>query len=227
MLGRVPKKACAEISQKFSQLQTELQQATAFIEAITRGELAQEIDYKAFEEAKALAEALQAMRAQMQSFNQTERQRNWVIEGQAQFSELLRHYNQDIQELSDQLLKFLVHYTGAIQGGVFILNDEKPNESYLEMKACYAYDRKKYIRRIVPIEEGFAEGLVGQVFLEGHLTYLREVPQDYTRITSGLGEATASHLVIVPLKTNEATLGVLELAAFQAFEKYQLEFWKK
>jgi methyl-accepting chemotaxis protein len=227
IFGSKKKQVYNELNQKFNKLSEELNLATEFIEKITSGNLDKSLAEMKFTEAQKLSQALQSMQNQLNTFSEAEKQRNWTIEGQAKFGELLRTYNQDIKELSDQLLKFLVNYLQANQGGVFILNDENPNQRFLDLKSCYAYDRKKFTKKQILIEEGYAEGLIGQVFLEGKSTYLNQVPQDYLRITSGLGDASPNYLVIVPLKTNEETLGVLEIASFLPFENYQLDFLEK
>jgi hypothetical protein len=70
------------------------------------------------------------------------------------------------------------------------------------MQACYAFNRSKHItQRILP-----GDGLIGQAFLEKETVYLKDVPDQFVRITSGLGEANPRHVLIVPLKMNE-TIG--------------------
>ncbi|NJO01563.1 MAG: PAS domain-containing protein [Bacteroidia bacterium] len=68
------------------------------------------------------------------------------------------------------------------------------------------------------------EGLVGQIYLEQKSFYLKEAPEDYLKITSGLGDAKPAYILVVPLKFNDEVLGILELASFRKFEPYQMEF---
>jgi len=153
-----------------------------------------------------------------------EEQRNWGTAGLAKFAEILRSDNDNIEALTYNIISNMVNYLGANQGGIFVMNDaEKASERVLEMTACYAYDRKKFLeKKIAP-----GEGLVGTCFLEGKPIYMTKVPEVYISITSGLGDATPKAIFICPLKVNDDIYGVIELAAFTPFEPYQLEFIQK
>jgi hypothetical protein len=147
-----------------------------------------------------------------------ERHRSWGNEGLAMFRQVMSSHSQ-IKPMCEDMIAKIVKYVKAAQGGIFILNDAKE----LELMACYAFERKKYITKtLLP-----GEGLVGQCFIEAHRIYMTKVPHEYVRITSGLGGATPDCVLIIPLKLKDETLGVLELASFKPFKPYQLDFMDK
>ena len=91
------------------------------------------------------------------------------------------------------------------------------------MKSCYAWDKKKFLNH--KIYKG--EGLAGQAWQEGDIVYLTEVPQNYIKITSGLGDANPTSVLIVPLKVNDQIFGVVEIASFNLFQDFEMEFVQK
>lgn len=150
-------------------------------------------------------------------------QRNWASQGLAEFNELLRNVGDDMQILSNKVIEKLVRYLDANMGGIYIVDDSDKDDIHLDLTAFYAYDRLKYAKQRIEI----GENLIGQCFRENETVYLTDLPKGYAHISSGLGEADPTCLVIVPLKVNAETFGIVELASFRVIEKYQVEFIEK
>lgn len=211
-----------QLNERVASLESQINTATEFVKEIEKGNLT--ADYSLAdvvgEKADVLAESLLSLRLQLKSYSIQEKERNWVTEGLAKFIDILRSKNEDVAELTDNIIRNLVKYVGANQGGLYLVNDDNPKDRYIEMAACYAYDRKKYLNQRIEI----GEGLTGQAVLEKDTIYLTEIPQSYMRITSGLGNASPSNLLIVPLKIEENVFGVVEVASFDKIQQYQIEF---
>lgn len=209
-----------DMAQAVDKLVVGLRSTSLFAENIGNGNY--QASFTPLSEHDVLGNALINMRNNLEKVAEDDKRRNWATEGVAKFSEILRRNNDNITKLGDELISNLVKYMKANQGGFFIVNDTE-SEPYLELTSCYAWDKKKYIEQ--HIYEG--EGLTGQVWQEKETIYLTEVPQNYITITSGLGEANPKSILIVPLKVNDEIYGVIEMASFNEFATYEIEFIEK
>lgn len=169
-----------------------------------------------------LAGALVKMREKMKDAKETDRKHLWVTDGLAEFSTLVRNHQHDFRLFADKVTAYLVNYLGAQQGGLFVVNDDD-DDQYLQLEASYAFNKKRFVEKRVKI----GNGLVGQTYLEKKPIVLTQVPEGYTHITSGLGDATPRCLMIMPFAYNGKVEAVVELASFNVFAPYQQEFLSK
>lgn len=194
-------------------------QQTDFAEQIKSGNIT--TTYSLPHENDGLGKALLGIKENLNAIHLEDQQRNWASEGLSKFVQILQSAK-NLKELSNDIIINLVRTIGANQGAIFILVGDG-DEAVLEMQACYAFARSKHLtQRVTP-----GEGLIGQVFLEKNTVYLKKVPEQFVRITSGLGEANPRHILIVPLKMNETIVGIVELASFAEFSQYLIEFVEK
>ena len=192
-----------------------------FMEAISAGNYSANFDDELLR--GTMGNTLITMRDKLKANAEEDRKRNWSTSGLAQIGELLRTSFTTTQDLFDGIIKFVVKYTKSNQGGLFLLNEENAGQKHLELVACYAYERKKFLNKTIDV----GEGLVGQSFLEAQSIYLVEVPEDYVAITSSLGSAKPNALLVMPLKVNGKVFGILELATFGKYEPHEIELVEK
>jgi PAS domain S-box-containing protein len=152
-----------------------------------------------------------------------EEKRRWINEGLARFAEVVRSGNNNLVQLADHIIQNIVKYLDANQGGLFLINGEEGSQSFLELTASFAYDRKKFLKKRIEI----GEGLLGTCALEKETIMVTKLPDDYIEITSGLGEAPPKCLVLVPLKLDNELLGVIEVASFKLFQPHEIDFLEK
>ncbi len=170
-----------------------------------------------------LGNSLLEMQSSLREAAEREKKEKFVNVGLASVSEILRNHVEDLDELSDKVIEKLVNYMKANQGGLFILEEENDGSKVITLKACRAYDRKKFLNKTIAV----GEGLIGQIALEKETLVMTEIPEGYLNITSGLGIASPSSLVIVPLKSNEEVVGLIEMASFKEFNDTDIEFLEK
>jgi putative methionine-R-sulfoxide reductase with GAF domain/HAMP domain-containing protein len=220
--AKVSNDEIGEMSRAMDNLVNGLRATTTFAENIGNGNY--KSDFNPLSEHDVLGNALINMRNNLEKVAEDDKKRNWATEGLAKFGELLRTNNNDVQKLSEEIIANLVKYIKGNQGAIYIIDDEETDgEQTMSMKACYAWDKKKYLNQ--KIFKG--EGLSGQAWQEGDSIYLTEVPQNYIRITSGLGDANPSSVLITPLKLNDQVFGVVEVASFSVFQDFEIDFVKK
>jgi methyl-accepting chemotaxis protein len=202
-------------------LAKDLEASQTFIESLKTGNL--QATYSGDQETL-IGKSMMSLRDRMIDLAREEERRNWMNQGIAQFSDILRVSDQHSSAaLYDSIVSNLVRYLKANQGCIFSLNDDNDNDTFLELISCYAYDRKKFQEKRVPI----GEGLIGQCFYEKQVIYLKDVPKEYVSISSGLGEARPRNVILVPMILDQNIHGIIELASFSLFEKYQIDFLQK
>lgn len=208
------------LTNSISLLVDSLEEVSDFAHNIGQGNF--NLEFKVRNSQDKLGNALLEMRDSLKLIAEEDKKRNWANEGMAQFGEILRTNNEDIGDLAYNIISNMVKYLNANQGGIFLINGQN-HTRYLELAAAYAYNKKKYLQKRVEI----GQGLLGQCVLEEDTIHLREIPQGYIDITSGLGEATPNSLLIVPLKVNDKVYGVIEIASFNFFQPYEILFLER
>jgi PAS domain S-box-containing protein len=203
-----------------------LKKTTDFATMLGKGVF--DTEYEPLSDRDALGNALIEMRQNLNRAAIDEKRRKreddtrkWVNEGIAKFNDILRQSPDDIEELSNRVIKELVNYLGANQGAMYVFNDtEDKDERYLDLTAAYAYGKEKKRRnKVYP-----GEGLLGTAAVEKESIYMTDIPDSYLNITSGLGHANPRSLLIVPMKVEEDVFGVVEIASFKEFKSHQIKF---
>ncbi|MFZ6008968.1 MAG: c-type heme family protein [Bacteroidota bacterium] len=219
---KVPENEMKEVINGLNILQDNFRRAASFAQRVGKGEL--DAEFHKLGDKDLLGIALIEMRNNLQKASEEDARRNWVTAGLAQLGETLRENQNGTTTLYDKIIQFVVKYTNSNQAGLFVIGDDNSNnEEYLELVACYAYERKKYLNKRV--DKG--EGMIGQCFLEGEVIYITQIPKDYVKITSGLGEALPGSLLLIPMKVNDKVYGIIEMLSFNKYEPHEIEFMKK
>ena len=130
-----------------------------------------------------------------------DKKQNWTTSGLAKFGDILRHNNDNLDNLSFNIISNLVDYLEANQGALFIKEyevtegSEDQDKVFFELKSAIAWGRDKFIKKKVEV----GEDLVGRCAHEKKTIYLTEVPEDYVEITSGMGSSNPRSVLIVQI----------------------------
>ena len=215
----------SNIAHSLNALKTGLGRAVTFAEEIGKGNL--NAQFEPMSQTDELGLSLLGMRDSLNAASEEDAKRkdmdskqNWITVGSAKFGDILRQYNNDMEDFSFNIISNLVKYVGANQGGLFVINDDDKDNVFFELTAGYAYNIRKMLKKNV--QPGV--GLVGRCILEAESIYINNLPEEYINITSGLGEKSPSCLLIVPFKFNNDIYAVAEIASFTEIEPYKQQF---
>lgn len=217
-----------ETLKAYNKLLDGLRNNARFAQEMGEGKL--DIEFTPLSKSDVLGNALLSMRESLVHSKAEDEKRqiedykqSWTAQGIAKFGDILRQNNDDIIELSHNIIQNLVHYTDSIMGGIFIYQDENPNDLHLALTGAYAYDRRKYFKKKVLLKEG----LVGTCAVERKTAFLTKLPDDYVEVESGLGESQPQSLLLVPFHAEDRLIGVLEIASFNIYQKHEIAFIEK
>jgi CheY-like chemotaxis protein/CHASE3 domain sensor protein len=121
--------------------------------------------------------------------------------------------------LAQSVISELSILVEAGHGVFYVFHDESDGEGELTLLGSYGFKEGENLSRKIKI----GEGLVGQCALEKKAILLTQVPPDYIRISSGLGEHTPINILVKPVLYQDELIGVIELASFNKFEPVQRE----
>ena len=129
------------------------------------------------------------------------RRQEWLQSGQTQLSERMGG-EQQLPQLGESVLRFLSEYLDAHAGVSFI----EEGGSFRRF-ATYAVP----VPGIILERFGSGDGLLGQAVKDRRTFLVRDVPEGYLAIGSGLGQSLPRHLIISPVAVDGAVNAVLEL----------------
>ncbi|MBI5115954.1 response regulator, partial [Candidatus Poribacteria bacterium] len=125
----------------------------------------------------------------------------------------------DVACLSSKVISEIATYLDA-QVGAFYMLDGKGNGPVLSLLSSYAYTKRKNLSN----EFKPGEGLVGQAALEKKQILVSNVPEEYVKVTSGLGEASPRSITVTPFLYESRVSGVVEIGTLGQMSGTQLEY---
>ncbi len=182
-------------------------------DALSRGDYNERIEPRSDKDE--LGHALARMTDTLRTVSAQNARENLLKSGQTELAEKLRG-DRSVVELTGNVITFLAEYFGA-QVGAFYLSVP---DNMLELAAGYAYRK----RNESAIRFAVGEGLVGQAAGELKPIIITKVPEDYIRVTSGLGDAVPASILVYPILLMGKLKGVIELGMLKTFSDRDLEF---
>ena len=153
-------------------------------------------------------------------------QRNWVTHGLANFGEIIRQDNDNVEDFALNLLSQLLQYVDIVQGAIYFKKeDQYSDEVKFENKAAIAYGKQIMLENL---EVTSKDGIFGRTIDEMKCIYLEDIPDSYVSFTQGKKEAQKPrNLLVVPMIVNDEIYGIMELVSYNHIEQYKIEFIEK
>ena len=181
--------------------------------AVTEGDLTRQVGVEASGEVAVLKDKLNEMIRNLRETTRQNTEQDWLKTNLERFTRMLQG-QRDLATVSNLILSELAPLVSA-QHGVFytLASLDEGGEQVLRYQAGYGYKERKHLANHFRL----GEGLVGQCALEKERILLTDVPSDYVRINSGLGESTPLNIIVLPILFEGHVRAVVELASFSHF----------
>ncbi|RZM10394.1 MAG: histidine kinase, partial [Pedobacter sp.] len=158
---------------------------------------------RTFDQQKETEEKIRESNIQLEHISAENEQKNWLLSGATNVNEAMRG-EQEIEELAVNVITVISNYVQASVGAIYLFDEAKKT---FRFQGGYAYRKSKAAHH----EYHHGEGLVGQAALEKQAKLLTDIPADYIKISSGLGDTSPSAIFLLPVIFKDETLAVIEL----------------
>ncbi len=207
------------VNQLAATLTTQIRAIAEVATAVTTGDLSRSITVEAAGEVSDLKDNINEMIRNLRDTTRINTEQDWLKTNVARFTRLLQG-QRDLLTVSRLILSELAPLVSE-QHGVFFVNEpSEDGEATLRLIASYGFNERKSLNNRFRT----GEGLVGQSVLEKQRILLTDVPEDYVKVNSGLGEAAPRNIVVLPVIFEGDVLAVIELASFNRFSDTHLTF---
>jgi len=207
------------VNQLSATLTTQVRAIADVATAVTKGDLTRSIGVEASGEVAVLKDNINEMIRNLKETTEKNTEQDWLKTNLARFARMLQG-QRDPMTVSKMILSELAPLVNAEHGVFYGMIGPNGTEPHLTFQAGYAYRRRKD----VPTQFRIGEGLVGQCAFEKKKILITDVPGDYLKITSGLGEAKPLNILVLPVLFEGDVRAVIELASFQRFSQTHQDF---
>jgi HAMP domain-containing protein/CheY-like chemotaxis protein/signal transduction histidine kinase len=209
------------VNQLAGTLTTQLRAISEVSTAVTQGDLTRSIAVEAQGEVAELKNTINQMITNLAETTRINAEQDWLNSNMARFTGMLQG-ERDLETVSRLIMSELTPLVGSQHGAFFMMESPGGEGDDFELRLIATYGYKQ--RKNVPAKFKIGEALVGQAALEQKPILITQAPDDYVRITSGLGEGAPVNVIILPVLFEDQVMAVIELASFQRFSSVQQAF---
>src|SRR5205809_1059099 len=207
------------VNQLAANLTTQVRAIAEVATAVTKGDLTRSISVAAQGELAVLKDKINEMILNLKETTRKNTEQDWLKTNVARFTRMVQG-QRDLLAVSKLVLSELAPLVEAQQGIFYIMMETQDQEPRLKLLASYAFKERRHLAT----DYKLGEGLVGECAMEQERILLTDVPADYIKITSGLGESKPLSIVVLPVLFEGQIKAVVELASFHRFSDIHLAF---
>ncbi|MFJ5642727.1 HAMP domain-containing protein [Streptomyces sp. NPDC093223] len=186
--------------------------------AVAEGDLTRSITVVASGEVADLKDNINSMVESLRETTRANQEQDWLKTNLARISGLMQGHR-DLPVVAELIMDELTPLVSA-QYGAFYLAEDTERGHELRLVGSYGYPDDTERPTRIPV----GRSLVGQAARNRRIINVEELPEGYVTISSGLGQAVPSALVVLPIVVEEQVLGVIELASLARFTQIHQDF---
>ncbi|ALK98339.1 chemotaxis protein CheY [Massilia sp. WF1] len=143
------------------------------------------------------------------------RHQDWLRTGQAELATKSANLH-ELQPLADAVLDYVTPYLGGVVAAMYARSDD----GTLTRIGAYGFAHQDQHARVIQPKESLA----AQAANQNRILTLRELPPDYIKVGSGLGETSPRELLIAPISNHGKIKGVIEIGFLHGVRERDTEF---
>ncbi|MFD6952744.1 hybrid sensor histidine kinase/response regulator [Nocardiopsis sp. TSRI0078] len=201
-------------------LTTQVRAIAEVANAVAKGDLTRNIQVDARGEMEQLKDNINLMVSNLRETTATQRDADWLKSNVARISGHIQGHR-DLKELARLIMTEVTPLIGAQHGACYLPEDQDDQENFL-FYAGFGFDPGEERRRV---RKGV--GLVGEALAQQVEQQVGNIPPGYVKVESGLGEASPRNLYILPIVSEERSLGAIEFASYDDFREIHKNFLRQ
>jgi signal transduction histidine kinase/HAMP domain-containing protein/DNA-binding NarL/FixJ family response regulator len=212
-IGGVWKDLTDNVNQLAANLTNQVRAIADVATAVTEGDLTRQVRVEASGEVAVLKDKLNEMIRNLRETTRQNVEQDWLKTNLERFTRMLQG-QRDLAAVSSMILSELSPLVSAQHGAFYSMTSPaEGGDPVLQFQAGYGYGERKRLSTSFRL----GDGLVGQCAKEMKRILLTDVPADYVRINSGLGESPPLNIIVLPILFEGSVRAVVELASFSPF----------
>ncbi|MFF7840547.1 HAMP domain-containing protein [Streptomyces ossamyceticus] len=186
--------------------------------AVAEGDLTRSITVEASGEVADLKDNINSMVESLRETTRANQEQDWLKTNLARISGLMQGHR-ELPVVAELIMDELSPLVSA-QYGAFYLAEDTERGPELRLVGSYGYPDDTDRPDRIPV----GRSLVGQAARNRRPISVEELPPGYVTISSGLGQAVPSALVVLPIVVEDQVLGVIELGSVTRFTQIHQDF---